>query len=45
MVKVNLKNKFTFFNKSKSINSNNSILKLEENINTRANWFQTMEPV
>ena len=45
MVKVNLKNKFSFLNKSKAINSNNSNFGLEENINTNANWFQSMEPV
>ena len=45
MVKVNLKNKFAFLNKSKAINSNNSNFGLEENINTNANWFQSMEPV
>ena len=44
MVKVNLKNKFLFLNKSKAINSNNSNFELE-NINTNANWFQRMEPV
>ena len=45
MVKVNLKNKFAFLNKSKAINLENNILGLEENINTNANWFQSMEPV
>jgi len=45
MVKVNLKNKFSFLNKSKAINSNNSNFELEENINTNANWFQSMEPL
>ena len=45
MVKVNLKNKFAFLNKSKAINSKNNIFGLEENINTNANWFQSMEPV
>ena len=45
MVKLNLKNKFAFLNKSKAINSINSTLRLEENINTSATWFQSMEPV
>ena len=45
MVKVNLKNKLGFLNKSKAIKSKNDILGLEENINTNANWFQSMEPV
>ena len=45
MVKVNLKNKLAFFNKSKEINLENIILGFEENINTNANWFQSMEPV
>ena len=45
MVKVNLKNKFAFLNKSKVINSNTSTFGLEENIDTNANWFQSMEPV
>ena len=45
MVKLNLKNKFAFLNKSKAINSINSTLGLEENINTSATWFQSMEPV
>ena len=45
MVKVNLKNKLSFLNKSKAINLENNILRLEENINTNANWFQSMEPV
>ena len=45
MVKVNLKNKLAFLNKSKAINLENNILGLEENINTNANWFQSMEPV
>ena len=45
MVKINLKNKFSFLNKSKAINSNNSNFELEENINTNSNWFQSMEPV
>ena len=44
MVKVNLKNKFAFLNKSKAINSNNTF-GLEENIDTSATWFQSMEPV
>ena len=42
MVKLNLKNKFAFLNKSKAINST---FGLEENINTSATWFQSMEPV
>ena len=45
MVKVNLKNKLAFLNKSKAINLENNILGLEEKINTNANWFQSMEPV
>ena len=45
MVKLNLKNKYAFLNKSKAINSINSTLGLEENINTNATWFQSMEPV
>jgi len=45
MVKVNLKNKFAFLNKSKAINLENNIFGLDENINTNANWFQRMEPV
>ena len=45
MVKLNLKNKFAFLNKSKASNSINSTLGLEENINTSATWFQSMEPV
>ena len=45
MVKVNLKNKLAFLNKSKAINSNNNNFELDENINTNANWFQSMEPV
>ncbi len=45
MVKVNLKNKFAFLKKSKVINSNNSKFRLEENIDTSAIWFQSMEPV
>ena len=45
MVKVNLKNKLSFLNKSKVINLEDNILGLEENINTNANWFQSMEPV
>ena len=45
MVKLNLKNKFTFLNKSKAINSNNRTLGLEESVNTSASWFQSMEPV
>ncbi len=44
MVKVNLKNKFAFLNKSKTTDSNKSIFGLEENIDTSATWFQTMEP-
>ncbi len=45
MVKVNLKNKFAFFNKSKISISNKSNLELEEKINTNATWFQSMEPI
>ena len=45
MVKVNLKNKFRFLNKYKEIYSNDSNLGLEENINTSATWFQSMEPI
>ena len=45
MVKVNLKNKFTFLNKYKKIYSNDSNLGVEENINTSATWFQSMEPI
>ena len=45
MVKVNLKNKFAFFNKSKVTISNKDNFGLEENINTKANWFQSMEPI
>ncbi len=45
MVKVNLKNKFAFLKKSKTTNSNNSKFRLEENIDTSAIWFQSMEPV
>ncbi len=45
MVKVNLKNKFLLFNKPKSINSNKNNFELEENIDTSATWFQSMEPV
>ena len=45
MVKLNLKNKFAFLNKSKASNSINSTLGLEENVNTSASWFQSMEPV
>ena len=37
MVKVNLKNKLAFLNKSKAINLENNILGLEENINTQLN--------
>ncbi len=45
MVKVNLKNKFAFFRKSKAINSNNNTFGLVENIDTSATWFQSMEPI
>ena len=45
MVKVNLKNKFAFLNKSKTIETNTSTFGLEENIDTNATWFQSMEPV
>ena len=45
MVKVNLKNKFTFLKKSIAINSNNSTFELAENIDTSATWFLSMEPV
>tara|TARA_B100000963_G_C22134330_1_gene454742 strand:- start:47 stop:469 length:423 start_codon:yes stop_codon:yes gene_type:complete len=45
MVKVNLKNKFAFFKKSKALNSNKNTFGLIENINTSAIWFQSMEPV
>ena len=45
MVKVNLKNKFAFFDKSKVTISNKDNFGLEENINTKANWFQSMEPI
>ncbi len=45
MAKVNLKNKFRFLNKSKAIELNNSTFGLEENIDTDATWFQSMEPV
>ena len=44
MVKVSLKNKFAFFNKSKVNISNNSNFGLED-INTNAIWFQSMEPI
>ncbi len=43
MVKVNLKNKFSFFKKPKSNDSNNTYEL--ENIDTSATWFQSMEPV
>ena len=45
MVKVNLKNKFAFFNKSKTNFSNKNYFGLEEKINTSATWFQSMEPI
>ena len=45
MVKVNLTNKFRFFNNSKVIESNTSTFGLEENIDTNATWFQSMEPI
>ena len=45
MVKVNLKNKFAFLNRSKVIETNTSTFGLEENIDTNAIWFQSMEPV
>ena len=45
MVKVNLKNKFAFLNKSKVIQTNTSTFGLEQNIDTNATWFQSMEPV
>ena len=45
MVKVNLKNKFGFLNKSKVIESNISNFGLEENIDNNSTWFQSMEPV
>jgi hypothetical protein len=45
MVKVNLKNKFAFLNRSRVIETNTSTLELEENIDTNAIWFQSMEPV
>lgn len=44
MVKVNLKNKFSFLKKSKLIYSNNSTYGIE-NIDTSATWFQIMEPL
>ena len=43
MVKVNLKNKFSFFKKPKSNDSNNTYEL--ENIDTSATWFQSMEPL
>ena len=43
MVKVNLKNKFSFLKKSKPINFDNAYR--IENIDTSATWFQSMEPV
>ena len=45
MVKVNLKNKFAFLNRSKVIERNTSTFGIEENIDTNAIWFQSMEPV
>ncbi len=45
MAKVNLKNKFRFLNKSKVIVSNAGTFGLEENIDTNATWFQSMEPI
>ena len=45
MVKVNLKNKFLFFNKSKVSIPYKTNLELEEKINTNATWFQSMEPI
>ena len=45
MVKVTLKDKFAFFNKSRVSISNNSNFELEEEINTNAIWFQSMEPI
>ena len=45
MAKVNLKNKFRFINKSKAIESSTSTFGLEENIDTNATWFQSMEPI
>ncbi len=45
MVKVNLKNKFAFLNRSKVIETNTSTFGIEENIDTNAIWFQSMEPV
>ena len=45
MEKINLKSKFAFLNKSKASNSNISTFGLEENIDTSATWFQSMEPV
>ena len=45
MVKVNLKNKFAFLNKSKEIKIDNGNFGLEENININATWFQSMKPV
>ena len=45
MVKVNLKNKFAFLNKSIPSNSSDRAFGLEENIDTNATWFQSMEPV
>ena len=45
MVEVNLKNKFAFLNKSKTIETNTSTFGLAENIDTNATWFQSMEPV
>ena len=43
MVKVNLKNKFSFLKKSKPINFDNAYR--IENIDTSATWFQSMQPV
>ena len=45
MVKVTLKNKFAFFNKSQVKISNNSNFGLEEENNPNAIWLQTMEPI
>ena len=45
MVKVNLKIRLRFLNKSKAIESNTSTFGLEENFDTNATWFQSMEPI
>ncbi len=45
MAKVNLKNKFSFLNKSKAMQSKTISLGLGESIDTNATWFQSMEPV